>query len=133
MSQENVAIVRRTIEARNRDLDEWTTFFHPDVEGSDSMIVAGMAPETHGIDELRREVERWDEGFLEWREEVLGLDDRGEVVVAEVRFHGRGGASGASVTSAQVDFYRVREGRIVEYRSGYRTREEALAAAGLSE
>ena len=29
MSQENVEIVRKTIEARNRDIEEWLTFFHP--------------------------------------------------------------------------------------------------------
>jgi hypothetical protein len=28
MSQENVEIVRAVIDARNRDIEEWLTFFH---------------------------------------------------------------------------------------------------------
>ena len=46
MSQENVEVVRKTIEARNRDLDEWLRFFDPNVETSDLLSVAGMPTET---------------------------------------------------------------------------------------
>ena len=59
--------------------------------------------------------------------------DVGELVLAEVRFYGHGETSGARVTVSQVDFYRVREGLITEYRSGYRSRQEAREAAGLQE
>ncbi len=133
MSQENVELVRKAIEARNRDLDEWLTFFDPEVEGSDTMIVAGMQTETRGTDELREAVEKWDEGFEDFREEIVELVDRGELVIARVRFHGRVGQGGATVTAAQVDYYRVQGGRITEYRSGFRSKEEALEAAGLRE
>jgi len=36
------------------------------------------------------------------------------------------------VVVSQVDLYRVCEGLITELRAGYRSREEALEAAGLS-
>ena len=52
MSQENVEIVRKAIEARNRDLDEWMAFFDPSVQSSDALIAVGMGTETQGIDEL---------------------------------------------------------------------------------
>ena len=48
MSQENVEIVRKAIEARNRDIDEFLRFFDPEVKGSDVQTVAGMALETQG-------------------------------------------------------------------------------------
>jgi ketosteroid isomerase-like protein len=133
MSQENVEVVRKAIEVRGRDLDEWLTYFDPAVQGSDALIVAGMPPETRGIRELRRAAEEWEEPFDEYREEIIELMDFGEFVLADVRFHGHGEASGAWVTVSQVDVFRVRGGRITEYRTGYRSREEALEAARLRE
>jgi hypothetical protein len=68
------------------------------------------------------------------KEEIVELVDLDEFVLAEVRFQGRGEASGARVTAmtaSQVDLYRLCEGLITEYRSGYRSRAEALEAAGL--
>jgi hypothetical protein len=133
MSQENVEVVRKAIEARNRDLEEWLTFFHPAAHTSDRLTVAGVPTETQGLDELRRAHEEWIEVFDDFGMEVVELLDLDELILAEVRFHGRGGASGARVTASQVDLYRVCEGLIVEQRAGYRSREEALEAAGLSE
>jgi hypothetical protein len=135
MSQENVEIVRKTIEARNRSVEEWLSFFHPEVEHSDRLTVAGMPTDAtrQGRDELRRDAERWMEMFDDYRVEVQDLLDLDELVLAEVRFHGRGGVSGATVTVSQVDLYRVCEGMITEQRAGYRSREEALEAAGLRE
>ena len=134
MSQENVEIVRKTIEARNRNLDDWVSFFHPAARTSDRLTAAGIPTETQGVDQLRREAERWMEVFDDYQMEIvdlLDLDD--ELVLAEVRFTGRGGESGASVTLFQADLYRVCDGLITEQRTGYRSREEALDAAGLSE
>jgi ketosteroid isomerase-like protein len=133
MAQEDMEVVRKAIEARNRDLDEWMAFFDPGVRSSDVLIAVGMRTETQGIDELRCHAEKWEEAFDEFREEIVELVDLGELILAEVRFHGHGEASGARVTASQVDFYRVREGLITEYRSGYRSPQEALEAVGLRE
>ncbi len=126
-------IVRRSIEARNRDLDEWLGFFDPDVLAIDLLTAPGMPTEDRGIAELRRAVERWQESFDDWRVEVLELVDLDGMVLAEVRFHGQGRASGAKVSTPQVDLYRVRDRVIIELRAGYPSREEALEAAGLQE
>jgi ketosteroid isomerase-like protein len=133
MAQEAVEIVRRSIEARNRDLDEWLSYFHPDVRTIDLLTVAGMSTEYRGLDEVRRGAKRWHESFDALQVEVLELVELDEMVLAEVRFHGHGRASGANVSVFQVDLYRVRDGLIIERRAGYRSREEALEAAGLSE
>ena len=42
MSQENVEVARKTIEARNRDLNEWLRFFDPDVKASDLLMAPGI-------------------------------------------------------------------------------------------
>ena len=132
MSQENVEIVRKTIEARNRSLDEWQSFFHPAAEGGDRAVAAGMPTEAHGVGELRRDAELWMEIFDDFQAEIVELvelDD--QWVLAEVRFRGRGGESGASVTQSQVDLYRVGKGLITEQRAGFGSRDEAIEAVGL--
>ena len=133
MSQENVEVVRRAIEARNRDLDEWLTFFHPAARSGDLAAAAGMPTDAQDLDELRQHAEQWHEVFGDLRMELLELADLDEWVLAEVRFHGRGEASGTEVTSFQVDLYQVHEGLITEQRAGYRSRREALEAVGLQE
>jgi hypothetical protein len=37
------------------------------------------------------------------------------------------------VSGDQVDIYRLRDGKVVEYRAGYRSKKEALKAVGLRE
>ena len=51
-------------------------------------------------------------------------------MIASTVMHGRGSASGVDVTDAYVFVYRLRDGLIVEGWE-YRTRREALKAAGL--
>ena len=134
MSQENVEVVRETIEARNRSLDDWLSFFHPHAQTGDrAAAAAGMPTTAIGRDELRRDAELWMETFDDFHMEIVELVDLDELVLAEVRFHGTGKANGAEVTGSQVDLYRVCEGLITEHRAGYSSREEALEAAGLSE
>jgi ketosteroid isomerase-like protein len=58
--------------------------------------------------------------------------DGGDYVVACVRLHGRGRASGASYDEHEVHVFRLRDGKIVELRE-YREKDEALRAAGLAE
>jgi ketosteroid isomerase-like protein len=134
MSQENVEIVRKAIEARNRDLEEWLSFFHPAAVTSDLATAAGMRTgEVQGRDELRRDVEQWHEVFDDFGLGVVEILDLDEWVLAEVRYRGRGGTSGAEVALFQVDLYKVHAGLITEMRAGYPSREEALEAVGLSE
>ena len=82
---------------------------------------------------MRRDAEQWNEVFDDFGMEIVELLDLDEWVLAEGRFHGRGGASGAKAVLFQVDLYRVSEGLITDQRAGYRSREQALEAVGLSE
>ena len=135
MSQNDVEIARAMIDTWNRgDVDEWLKTFHADVELVDFQTAMGMQERGRGLDELRRMSSQWTEIFDDWRVELRELVDLGDgYVMADLRFDGVGRDSGAPVSSAQFDIYRVAEGKIVAYRAGFRDRAEALEAVGLRE
>ncbi|MGC1814386.1 MAG: hypothetical protein WA696_09640, partial [Solirubrobacterales bacterium] len=98
MSEENMEIVRRSNEARNRgDVDGALIDVHPDVESdwSESRAADGGMVEAviHGRDELSTRMQdlldlwdaRWDQ------EELLEVSDDQVLSVASVRFRGRDG------------------------------------------
>ena len=73
------------------------------------------------------------ESFRDLRFDVLELIDAGgDRVIVSTTMHGRGAASGASVDDTYVFVYELRDGLVVEGWE-YRTRQEALEAAGLEE
>ncbi len=130
MSQENVAIFRRGYVAVNRgDIDGFLVTVHPDVEFT-SLIAEAEGETFRGHGGVRR----W------WKEVVLPLGGlHGEP--EEVR------DLGDTVLARIVGTYRPREvevrqtiWQVVRYRDGmatwwefFRTEDEALEAAGLSE
>ncbi|MGA6947369.1 MAG: nuclear transport factor 2 family protein, partial [Solirubrobacterales bacterium] len=103
MSQENVEIVRRGIEALNRrDIDAWLEGFQPDVEAHDLPTIPD-APVRRGHDDLRRWVEMmgdtWEEKSYYEPEEFTAADN---FVLVAVRAHAWGRGSGAPV---EVSFF----------------------------
>jgi ketosteroid isomerase-like protein len=133
MSQENVEVVRKVYEAVNRgDLDTWASFLSPEVVW-EALSVPGF-----------REVYRGRAGARVWLEQLLDVfenthleieqitalsDDR--VLVASTDT-GRGRGSGAPVEYHECSILWFAEG-LVTRRRAFRTRGEALEAAGLSE
>jgi ketosteroid isomerase-like protein len=129
MSQENVEIVRRAIEAFNRDGPE--------------AALAWLAPnlEWHDLpDQPDADVHHGHTGYLAAFEQFFGeledysvnLDDtidHGELVVVGIRFTGRGRGSSASFEQRQVGVWTVRNGLVVRA-VWFRTRKEALEAVG---
>ena len=59
--------------------------------------------------------------------------DAGDVVITSVRWRGEGKESGLAIDNRQYDAFEFRDGKIVKAVLGYRSRAEALEAAGLSE
>jgi ketosteroid isomerase-like protein len=130
MSQENVEIVRRGIEAVNReDLEALLDLCDPQIEWWDR------------ADDPGGDVHRGHEGVagfltnlfeaVQWQIEIEDCIDARDFVVVAVRLVGRGRASGASFDERQANTYRVRDGRVTEIRE-YREMSEALEAVGLS-
>jgi|SRR6476660_1197431 len=130
MSQENVEIVRRMVEAFNAGEPDMS-IYHP------ALVYHPRADEPDPSPHVGREAfEQLAFGFLESfpgvEFDVEELIDADDVVVASTVIRGRGSASGADVTDTYVFVYKLRDGLIVE---GWecRTRQEALKAVGLEE
>ncbi len=66
------------------------------------------------------------------RADVLEYIDAGEYVIAPVRMRGHAPGSDAEVVLEEVYVSKLRNGKVVELRE-YRTKAEALEAAGLRE
>ena len=135
MSQENVEVFKRGIEAFNRgDLEAVPDMLHPEVVLHLSLpaMFGGEATVFRGHNEYRAFFEELTEAFAEFRIEISEVRDLGERIVGIGRLYGRGRASGAEVESPIA--------YVVEYRDGKQIRvddhfdpAEALEAAGLSE
>jgi|SRR6185437_7863094 len=132
MSQENVEIVRRLIDAWNRsDVDAILALFDPHCEIFFPPEVPEPGP-LHGHAELRQ----WAEGFLAaWEPhhaEVVEIMDAGDSVVAVLHQFGRGVGSGIELDETDAHVFTTREGKIVRWRN-LNNRAEALKAVGLEE
>jgi|SRR3954447_16703401 ketosteroid isomerase-like protein len=134
MSEENVEIVRRAIEAYNRsDLDGTMENWGPDAVVDWSKSHGFEAGVYRGHGEVRKFMQRFRESFDEVRVELL--DDPMEVedgvlVVDNVTYmRGRGGIE---VQARSAWLIKIRDGKQTSL-TLYQDREEALEAAGLSE
>src|SRR4051794_8338999 len=136
MSQENVEIARAAFAAWNAgDMDAVFVHFHPELVYHPRTDEPDPSPHV-GRDAFERLILGFVESFAETRNEILELIDAGDHVIASTVLHvvlrGQGSASGAGVSDTYVFVYKLRDGLIVEGWE-YRTKQEALRAAGLSE
>jgi ketosteroid isomerase-like protein len=133
MSQENVEIVRRAMEAWNRE-DMAALAAMSDAEVEFVSIFAGMEGRTYrGYDGLREYFADMRDAWTEFHRDIEEVIEAGDDQVV-VFFHLRGTArtSGVSVDEDVTTVFELSKGRL--YRMVvFRDREEALEAAGLSE
>jgi ketosteroid isomerase-like protein len=131
VSQENVEVVRRHYEAVNRnDLEAMLRRTDPDAEWWDRADDPD-ATVHRGHEALRR---HWGEidDLAELRVEPQEFIDAGDAVVVPVRLSGRGRSSDVPFHEREVHVFRLRDGKIMEFRE-YRERSEALNAVGREE
>src|SRR6478672_6756520 len=131
MSQENVEIVRRSIEAYNRgDLDAVFKDAAPDFEYDLSRAVGpwrGVYGSDGALSMIREIVGSW-----EWvRVEPHELIEVGEHVVVPLTMQGVG-RDGIEVSARFTLLWSIRDGAVVRI-TLYQEREEALEAVGLRE
>jgi ketosteroid isomerase-like protein len=128
MSQENVAIVRRTFEAFERG----------DFEGllrplSDDLVTYRAAPfgdSHHGPEGFLDVTADWIEGFAEWSIKPEEFIDAGDRVVVRLAQEGRGEESGVPVAGVFWFVYTLRDEKIIRI-DIFAEQAEALEAAGL--
>jgi ketosteroid isomerase-like protein len=128
MSQENVEVVRRTLEAFARD--GMNAFYEglvtDDVELRPVFELAG-GRRFIGITGMTRFMREWTEALDDWALRLDDLLDAGEAVVATLHQSARGKASGAPVGGQFRMVFRLRDGQIARMEA-YKTVAEALKA-----
>jgi len=136
MSEENVEIARRAIDAWNRDdLDAFLAEIHPDVVWHTAIegTVEGEDTEFRGHDGVRQVWKNYRGevfGRMEaWGTEVLDLGGDSVLRLGHLRVIGR--TSGMEMESEFAQHMVIRHGEIVASRD-YLSHAEALEAAGLS-
>jgi ketosteroid isomerase-like protein len=133
MSEENVEIVRRFIDAINRrDADAWAAVVAPELEFQS--VFGGIEGRTYRGPESGRRyfgdlADAWDSFHVEIEDTVVLGGDR---VLASARYQGRGKASGAETETHIWAINVVRGGKIVSVQT-YLEQDAALEAAGLEE
>ena len=134
MSQENVEVVKRANAALNRgDIDAALEEYAPDASVRDLLNGPDQATVVEGIEAIRQAWSLWIEAFDELRADIQEYIDAENAVVCAAHWHGRGKTSGMNIDVDQFDVFEFGDGRIVRTTLGYRSRADALEAAGLRE
>ena len=129
MSQENVEIVRETYQAFEReDPAVLLGLLAPDIEWQS---VEDTEPR-QGVDGVVESLSGWFEVWEEFHIQPEQFIDGGQHVIAVVKEWGRVNGSESEVSERFFQVWTMRDGKISRFRE-YKTKREALEAAGLSE
>jgi len=134
MSQENVDVVRRMLQAfADGGLDAVDEFVDPDIDWRAAEGAVDDVGEMHGPVAVRRYVQDWIDTFDDFSVVVEELRDVGDDrVVAIQRLSGRAKLSGTETDLRYAVVSTVHDGKVVRVRE-YLSIDEALEAVGLSE
>ena len=131
MSQENVELNRRCIDAVNRrDLEGFLALMDEDVR-ADSRL-APMEGGYQGHDGIRRWWRDFIGGFPDITMEIVEVRDLGDFTVASIRSRAHGADSRTPMEEVLWQVGEWRNGKVVWW-SAYPSEAEALEAVGLSE
>ena len=132
MSQENVELVKSVAGAWNRGAySAALESVSPEIK-VESHVGGDIDGTYEGITGLQKWLARFWGSFVDFRTEVEDWIAAGDEVVFSAHHFGRGKGSGVVVEMHNWQVCTVRDGKIVRYRL-FRTKREALEAAGLSE
>jgi ketosteroid isomerase-like protein len=134
MSDENVEIVRRVVDATNRgDPDAFVAALSPDVEWEDNLFWTEGGRTYRGAAEVREWLnqvwEPWETLHMEALEITPACDGR---LFVGFELTARGKESGAETRARFWTVSQIADGKI-RTRQAFRDRAQALQAAGLSE
>ena len=133
MSQENVEIAKRFVDAFNRrDLNALMDTATPDIAFSPALARTIDDNRFQGREGMRAYFADVDSAWEEFRMIVDEYRDLGDRVLTLGRLEGRGRGSGAAVDTPQGGVADIRDGKVSCVRS-YLDHGEAFRAAGLTE
>ena len=131
MSEENVELVRSVYEAFNRR--DWDSAFGLVVPEFEFTLKQGLNTGTHrGREDVRLAIEDQASAFDVWIIEPEEFFERGDVVVAFVKFRLQPKGSDAEFEIRIGTLWTIRDGKLLSA-EGFPERDMALEAAGLSE
>jgi ketosteroid isomerase-like protein len=131
MSQQNVNVVRRALEAFPRgDVEEMLTYMDPEGEWHSAIVGGAEGNVYRGHEGFRRWYADSFESFEEIEGEWSEFRDLGDRVLALGQVRARGRASGVELDSPMGWVFTLRRGRVIKA-EGFLSRAEALEAAGL--
>jgi ketosteroid isomerase-like protein len=130
-----VEILRQANEAFNRgDVEGFLAFCGDEVEIEDLNNAPDLPPVAYRKEGARRLFAAWIDAFDDFSgeiEEYMDVDDRH--VACLVHYRGKQRDSGLVIDFTAVDMWEFRGNKLVRGTLGYRDRESALQAVGLSE
>ena len=130
MSQENVEIVRRAMDAFNtQDRDRFLSFMDPEIE-FESLVEQKTYRGFAGMEQYRDDIDAVMDDFH--TEEDRFLDAGRDRVLHLYRVVGRGAGSGVPVSRNNAILWQLRNGKLLKGQV-YLDQREALEAVGLSE
>jgi len=134
MSQENVEVVRRMVQAfADEGLDAYVELWDPDIDWRAAEGAIDDVGEMHGPVAVRRYIQDWIDTFDDFGVVVEELRDVGDDrVLAIQRLKGRAKLSGTETNLRFAVVCTVRDGKVVRGREYLRV-EDALEAVGLRE
>jgi ketosteroid isomerase-like protein len=131
MSQENVEIVRRAVEAFNSgEVSEILARAHPDFEAEIPPDVSAEPDSYRGEQGIRRYLSSFQHAMQDIHFEAEELWDAGESVIVALRLSARGRTTAIPVQQRSTGVWTVRDGKIIRIRA-YATSAEAFKAVGL--
>ena len=137
MSQENVENLRADLEAW--DLEAWkrgeadVSLLDPEVTYEDTILPDHVGETYRGHEGVIRATERWIEPYEDLAIELERIVGTGDRLVSIHRFRARARHTGIEFVDLPVAYlWEFRDGKVIHFRS-YRSAEETLEAAGLSE
>jgi ketosteroid isomerase-like protein len=134
MSQENVEIVRAVYSAINTGTFEAASkLYAPDIELRDLQNAPDQPVVITGVEALGHVWASWTAAFDVFSADVTEYIDAGDAVVAAANWHGQGKTSGLAIDNRQFDVFELRGGKVARVTLGYRSKADALEAAGLAE
>lgn len=127
----NVDVVKRMYEAfGRRDRDSILGLFHPDIEWVQNEGFPGGGRHVGAEAVLNDVFAKFRLDWDVWQAPVSEWLDAGEIVVAVGEYRGTYKATGLSMTAAFAGLYRVKDGRIVQFRQFTDTAKIAAAMQG---
>jgi ketosteroid isomerase-like protein len=133
MSEENVEIARRFFGFwPDRDFSAIEEFMGPDgvIDMSRNVFNPGIY---RGFDGFQDWLAVVDETWDDFRADPEEFIEVGDSLVTAVRVSGIGRSSGVQTEMLIFGIWRFDQGKVTRFTGGYRDRDEALEAAGLSE